>query len=396
VKLICHVITKLELGGAQEVVLRVVSGLDRGVFQAVIIAGSGGMLLDEAKALHGVEVRIIPSLVREINPVKDLRALVQLIRAFRQLRPAIVHTHSSKAGIIGRLAAWMAGVPAIVHTIHGYGITPGQAPPLRRILIAVEWLIGRITTFWIAVSTADVNQGLRWRLFTRETVLLTRPGIDPQPFAANTKAAVRDPVRLGFGVGPSGILIGTVSCLKPQKAPEDFVKVAALIAQEYPEARFILAGDGELREQVEQLVSGNGLTDRFQLLGWRRDIPLLMSALDVFVLTSRWEGLPCVLLEARAAAIPVVATNVGGVREAIDEGVHGWLCQAGDIGGIARLVCRILGEKQRGAGIGRPSNVFPREFTIGETVRQYQELYKRLLDKDYLIKSGDGHEYSSA
>jgi glycosyltransferase involved in cell wall biosynthesis len=380
VKLICHVITKLELGGAQEVALRVVAGLDRGVFRAVLITGPGGLLLDEAKTLPGVEVRVIPSLGREINPFKDLRTLVQLVRTFRQLRPAIVHTHSSKAGIIGRLAAWMAGVPAIVHTIHGYGITPGQAPWLRRVLIAVEWLIGRITTYWIAVSNADVSQGLRWGLFTRHTVLLTRPGIDPQPFAANTKAAVRDRVRSGFGVGPPGILIGTVSCLKPQKAPEDFVKVATVISREYPEARFILAGDGELRHRVEQLVSRNGLSGRFHLLGWRRDIPLLMSALDVFVLTSRWEGLPCVLLEARAAAIPVVATNVGGAREAIDEGVHGWLCQPGDIEGMAGLVCRVLRNKDRAAdGVG-PAEPFPQEFTIGETVRRYQHLYKRLLD----------------
>ena len=377
--LICHVITKLELGGAQEVALQVASRLDRGLFRVALMAGPGGLLLDEAKTLPNVEVRIIPSLVREIHPFKDLRALLQLFRAFRQLRPAIVHTHSSKAGIIGRLAAWMAGVPTIVHTIHGYGITPQQAPWTRKILIAAERLIGRITTFWIAVSNADLNQGLQWRLFTKETVLLARPGIDPKPFAMTVNGAVRDRLRLEFGAGSAGTLIGTVSCLKPQKAPEDFVRVAALIAQEFPEARFVLAGDGELRERVEHLVSENGLRDRFRLLGWRRDIPLLMSILDVFVLTSRWEGLPCVLLEARAAAIPVVVTNVGGAREAIEEGVHGWLCPAGDIKGMARQVCRILREREQGTRPAQRPDSFPEEFTIGETVRQYQELYKRLL-----------------
>jgi glycosyltransferase involved in cell wall biosynthesis len=273
----------------------------------------------------------------------------------------------------------MAGVPAIVHTIHGYGITPRQAPWTRNILIAVERLVGRITTFWIAVSNADLNQGLRWRLFTKDTVLLTRPGIDPKPFAGTAKSAVRDRLRLELGAGSSSPLVGTVSCLKPQKAPEDFVKVAALIAQEFPEARFVLAGDGELRGRVEHLVREKALCDRFRLLGWRRDVPLLMSALDVFVLTSHWEGLPCVLLEARAAAIPVVATNVGGAREAIEEGVHGWLCPAGDIDGMARQVCRILREKDRKTqSAGRPDPL-PEEFTIGETVRRYQELYKRLL-----------------
>jgi glycosyltransferase involved in cell wall biosynthesis len=379
VNLVCHVITKLELGGAQEVALGVVSSLDRGLFRAVLIAGPGGILLDEAKTLPEVEVRIISSLVREISPFNDLRALVQLVLAFRQLRPTIVHTHSSKAGILGRLAAWMAGVPTIVHTIHGYGITPLQPGWVRRILIALEWLIGRITTFWIAVSNADLKQGLRWRLFTKETVLLVRPGIDPEPFTARKEGAMRDRLRLELGVAPSGILIGTVACLKPQKAPEDFVKVAALISQEFPEARFILVGDGELRGRIERLVNESLLSDRFQLLGWRRDIPILMNALDVFVLTSRWEGLPCVLLEARAAAIPIVAMNVGGAEEAIDEGTHGWLCQRGDIEGMARRVCRVLHEKHRGFGVVRPPDVFPQEFTIDETVRRYQDLYKRLV-----------------
>jgi glycosyltransferase involved in cell wall biosynthesis len=268
VTLVCHVITKLELGGAQEVALRVVSSLDRGLFRAVLIAGPGGLLLEEAQMLPGVEVRIVSSLVREITPLNDLRALVQLVQAFRQLRPKIVHTHSSKAGILGRLAAWMAGVPVIVHTIHGYGITPEQPGWVRRILIALEWLIGRITTFWIAVSNADLKQGLRWRLFANERVLLARPGIDPAPFIAKREGAMRDRLRSELGVGPSGILIGTVSCLKPQKAPEDFVKVARLIAQEFPDARFILVGDGELRGRIERLVGESLLSDRFHLLGW--------------------------------------------------------------------------------------------------------------------------------
>ncbi len=333
--------------------------------------------------LPGVEVRIVSSLVREISPFNDLRALVQLVQTFRQLRPTIVHTHSSKAGILGRLAAWMAGVPVIVHTIHGYGITPEQPGWVRRILIALEWLIGRITTFWIAVSNADLKQGLRWRLFANERVLLARPGIDPKPFIAKREGAMRDRLRSELGVGSSGILIGTVSCLKPQKAPEDFVKVARLIAQEFPEARFILVGDGELRGRIERLVGESLLSDRFHLLGWRRDIPDLMNALDVFMLTSRWEGLPCVMLEARAAAIPIVATRVGGTQEAIDEGTHGWLCQSGDIEGMARHVLRMLHERQPGCGSVRPLDTFPQEFTIGETVRRYQDLYKRLLDRQY-------------
>jgi len=161
---VCHVITGLELGGAQEVAMHVVSGLDRSRFRPVLLAGPGGLLTDEARALDGVEVRVIPSLLREIRPLHDVRALWELVETFRRLRPKIVHTHSSKAGILGRLAAWFAGVPCILHTIHGYGVTPAQPFWQQKAFIALEWMVGRVTTHWIAVSHADRRQGIEWGL----------------------------------------------------------------------------------------------------------------------------------------------------------------------------------------------------------------------------------------
>ena len=137
-QVVCHVITKLELGGAQEVAMQVVAGLDRRRFRPVLLAGPGGLRTDDAHALEGVEVGTIPSLVREIRPLQDLCALWELVGAFRRLRPKIVHTHSSKAGILGRLAAWFAGVPCILHTIHGYGVTPAQPFWQQKALIALE------------------------------------------------------------------------------------------------------------------------------------------------------------------------------------------------------------------------------------------------------------------
>jgi glycosyltransferase involved in cell wall biosynthesis len=250
---------------------------------------------------------------------------------------------------------------------------------MQRVLIALERMVGRITTWWIAVSQADMAQGFRWRFFTKETVSLVRAGIDPEPFVKARGAVARQRVRSELGIGPSDLVIGTVACLKPQKEPENFVRVAALVAEELPQARFILAGDGVLRDRIDRLVRENLLSGRFHLLGWRRDIPELMSAMDVFVLTSRWEGLPCVLLEARAAAVPVVATDVGGAKEAIEEGIHGWLCPVGDTTAMARRVRAVIEDKQRGIEMSRPSETFPKEFTIAETVRQHQELYDRLL-----------------
>jgi glycosyltransferase involved in cell wall biosynthesis len=376
---VCHVITKLELGGAQEVAKRVVSSLDRRQFRPVLLAGPGGLLTEEAHGLEGVEVRLIPSLLREIRPLQDLRALWELVGTFRRLRPKIVHTHSSKAGILGRFAAWLAGVPCILHTIHGFGITPAQPFWQQRALIALEWMVGRITTHWIAVSQADRRQGMDWGLFTASKVSVVRPGIDPTAFAARIEMPERDRLRAMLGVGPDHLLVGTVSCLKPQKSPEDFVRVAALVCERVGAAKWVLVGDGALRPQIEALIQARGLQERVTLLGWRRDVAALMKAFDVFVLTSQWEGLPCALLEARASRIPIVATRVGGAAEAIVEGIQGTLCPAGDVRAMADRVCQILEDERFRADLRTGTHELPEEFTIQETVKQYQSLYTYLL-----------------
>jgi len=373
------VITKLELGGAQEVAMQVVSGLDRRRFRPVLLAGPGGLLTDEAHALKGVEVRTIPSLVREIRPLQDLCALWELVGAFRRLRPKIVHTHSSKAGILGRVAAWLAGVPCILHTIHGYGVTPAQPFWLQRGVIALEWVVGRVTTHWIAVSQADRRQGIEWGLFTASKVSVVRPGIDPAAFAGRIDVTERDRLRAMLGVGPDQLLVGTVSCLKPQKAPEDFIRVAALVCQRVPAAKCVLVGDGAMRPQIEAMLEAEGLRERVTLLGWRRDVASLLKAFDVFVLTSRWEGLPCAILEARASRIPIVATRVGGAAEAIVEGIQGTLCPVGDVRAMAGRVCQILGDERLRADLRNGPQELPEEFTIQETVKQYQSLYTYLL-----------------
>ncbi len=372
---VCTIITKLELGGAQEVALYTAAGLDRTKYRAVLATGPGGLLTEEAKALTGVEVEIVPSLDRSIHPVRDLRALIELVRLLRRQRPGIVHTHSSKAGILGRWAAWLAGVPVIIHTVHGFGITPAQPWWLRRLLIGLEWLTGLITTKWIVVSAADAQAGLRWGLFTREQVMLIRPGIDPRPFAAPLPAAERDRVRAEMGAEPGEPLVGMVACLKPQKAPLDFVAAAARLRERFPSARFALIGDGELRPMVEEAIRRNGLEGRVRLLGWRRDIPDVMRALDVLALTSHWEGMARVLLEARAAGVPAVATRAGGAAEAITDERHGRLCEPGDVEGFAERLGELLLVETKGRG----RETLPAEFDIRETLIQCEQLYDKLL-----------------
>ena len=376
---VCHIITKLELGGAQEVALHAVSHLDRSKYRPVLIAGPGGMLTDEARRLSHVDVRILPELGRSIRLAGDLAALVRLTTLLRRLRPAVVHTHSSKAGILGRWAAWMAGVPVIVHTIHGYGITPAQPRWLQRLLVMIERFTGWITTQWIAVSQADIRKGRSWGLFC-DNVALVRPGIDPQPFQRAVDRGERERIRREFGAQAATQLVGTVACLKPQKAPEDFIAVAQRVITALPAVRFVLIGDGELRARVESLISRYGIQDRVYLAGWRRDVPAVMHALDTFLLTSHWEGLPRVLLEARVVGVPIVATNVGGAEEVVVDQAVGELCQAGDIEGLAAAVIRRLSiRRQSSDGCLTKSPRLPREFYIDETVRRYEQIYAQLL-----------------
>ncbi len=376
---VCHVITKLELGGAQEVALYTVSHLDRTKFRPVLVAGPGGMLTEEAKRIPGVQTIIVPSLGRRIHAVSDLFALFTLAKLFRRLRPAIVHTHSSKAGILGRWAAWIARVPIIVHTVHGFGITPAQPQWLQRVLVRLERMTGRITTHWVTVAQADAHQGRRWRLF-EENVSVIRPGIDPRPFQAPIQPALRARSREEFGAGPGTQLIGTVACLKPQKAPEDFVLVAKRVCEAMPQARFVLIGDGELRPRIEALIQQHGLQGRVRLTGWRRDVDMAMKAFDALLLTSHWEGLPRVILEASAAGVPIVATKVGGVDEVVTNGPDVRLCEAGNIEGLAAGLGEILQRPEQAArSTAENREALPKEFHIEEMVKQYQSLYDRLL-----------------
>src|SRR5437879_11429471 len=290
---ICQIITKLELGGAQQTTLYIAPHLDRSRFRPVLMSGEPGLLDDEAKALGGVEFYQVSSLVRQIRPWRDLRALAELTRLLKTLKPALGHTHSSKAGILGRWAAWLAGVPIIIHTIHGYGISPSQPAWLRWLLIGLERLTGLITTHWIAVSEADAVKGLRWKLFRRGTFAVIRPGVDTEAFLLpQLSDSDRDQMRAEWGVGPPHLLVGTVAPLKPQKAPQDFVAVAVRVCAQVPAARFVWVGDGELRPAVEAAIRRAGLEDRIRLAGWRRDIPRVMRTPALFLLTPHRRGLP--------------------------------------------------------------------------------------------------------
>jgi len=372
---VCQVITMLELGGAQGLAIDTVERLDRARFSPMLAAGPGGILDERARRVAGTRFFTIQHLVREIRPGHDLRAFGELVALFRRERPDIVHTNSSKAGILGRFAAALAGVPIVVHTVHGWGFHPWQSKREHALYVLAEQAAARVTTRLVAVSEANARAGAREGIAPFEAFEIIRPGIHSERFVAARRTGA---LRRELGLSDGTPLVGMVGCLKPQKAPLDFVHAAARALHEGPAAHFVLVGDGILRPEVERAVEATGLSGRFHLLGWRRDPEVVVGDLDIFVLSSLHEGLPMVVPEAMAAGKPVIATAVDGTPEAVRDGATGLLVRPRDPGGLGEAIAALLASPERRRQLGDAGASLASEWDIGEMVRQHERLYLRL------------------
>lgn len=371
---VCHVITQLELGGAQHNTLYTVGHLDRERFAPSLISGAAGILDHEAQAL-GIPFAQVPELVRPIALQQDAVALRRLAECFASFDPDVVHTHSSKAGVLGRAAAALARIPVIVHTVHGWGFHPGQSAAKRGLFVALERMVAPITTQFVAVSQANAVTGEEHGIAPREAFRVIHSGVELERFRA---AAASGALRRKLGVEPTTPLVGMVACLKPQKAPLDFVAVAERVAAQHPQAHFVLAGDGDLRPEVEAAIGAAGLGPRFHLLGWRRDPEVVIGDLDVLVLTSRHEGLPRVCPEAMAAGKAIVATAVDGTPEAVHHGENGFLHPFGDVDGLAGSVAALLADRALRERFGEAGRRLALDWDIDQMVRAQEQLYAEL------------------
>jgi glycosyltransferase involved in cell wall biosynthesis len=377
---IVHIITKLELGGAQQNTLFTVEHLNREHFQPYLITNDEGILVSEAMRLRGVTTFLLPELIREINPLMDIRALLKIRGILKSLKKRdaamIVHTHSSKAGILGRWGARLAGADVVIHTIHGFGFNEHQPSPIRAFIMLLEKLTAMITDKLIAVSKANIQKGVENGIFPVQKAVLIRSGIEVEEFRG-VKIDKREKKK-ELGVEPTLPLVTMIGCLKPQKAPLDYVEVAHLVLKE-KNTYFILVGDGILRERVEKRVAALGLGKRFRLLGWRRDIPEILAATDVFCLTSLWEGLPRVLPQAMSIGVPIVATKVDGTPEAVTDGVNGFLLEPHDVKGMAEKIVYFLDHPEKAIDMGDRGKETVEEFDIWKMLSEQEELYLGLL-----------------
>lgn len=316
-----HIITQLELGGAQQNTLYTIQNLDRERFTPFLMSGRGSILDNEAEQM-GCPVFYINALGRLVNPWQDALAFFEIYLVLKREKPHIVHTHSSKAGILGRWAAWLANVPVIIHTFHGFGFNREQGWLTRNVFLTVEKLTAKITTAFIAVSKSNLEEALDHGIGRSEQYHLIRSGISLKVFQAVTR---RPNTPAGLFLKPEYKLVTTIGPFKPQKNLLDFIEAAALVYGRCPLARFLLVGDGVLRPTLEAAVIQRGLKDVFFMPGWRRDIPNIFQRTDIFCMTSLWEGLPRALVEAMVAGLPSVCNNVDGVRDILRDGFNGFL-----------------------------------------------------------------------
>jgi glycosyltransferase involved in cell wall biosynthesis len=374
---ILRLFSRLNIGGPSVHVILLTAGMRHLGYETRLVVGREepheGNLLGLAGE-KGVRCEQLAGLGREIRPLSDIRTLWELYRMMKSWRPAIVHTHAAKAGVVGRLAAWLAGVPVVVHTYHGHSLRGYFGRAKTAFFLRLETALGRITHAIIAVSEAVRADLAELRVAARERIQVIPLGLELSHLAGSLpRGALR-------GEAADAPLIGIVGRLVPIKDVGTFLAAAALVRQSFPDARFAVVGDGEVRAALEAEARRLGLTEVTTFHGWRRDLAHVYGDLDVAVNSSLNEGTPVSLIEAMAAGCPVVATAVGGTPDVLGAGSRGLLVPARDAPALAQAIVETL--TQRSAAAGRVAAARQHVLTLHSAERligDLDRLYRSLL-----------------
>ncbi|MDR2395106.1 MAG: glycosyltransferase family 4 protein [Endomicrobium sp.] len=374
---VCYIITKFDLGGAQKVALHIANNLNKKLFNISFIAGIGGILDKEVN--KKLKVYGLKHLVREISPIKDLKALFSIYKILKIERPDIVHTHTPKAGILGRIAAKLAGVPTIIHTIHGYGFSDKHKWYLKCLFIYGERFCSLFSRKLIFVSKENIKKGFRYKIVKKNKFMLIRAGIDTN-FYKNFIQSLD--LRKTIGVNRNTKIVVTVASFKPPKNLKDFINVARIVTTNVKDVVFVIVGDGEQRKELESLIKKFNLNNKVILLGWRIDIADILKSSDIFVLTSLWEGLPCSILESMCCSKPVIANATDGVKEIVANNETGFLIEPNNYKQMAEKVEYLLLNENISKEMGKKGfNYVGEEYDINYALKQHENLYSRLNKK---------------
>jgi glycosyltransferase involved in cell wall biosynthesis len=382
---ICHVITRLIIGGAQENTLLTCEGLHQRGHRVTLVSGPTtgpeGSLVERARR-GGYEYIEVPQLVRAVRPRMDFSARRNLRSLYRRLNPDVVHTHSSKAGILGRFAAADAGVPIIVHTIHGMSFNRTQPWFLRAAYAWLERRAARRSQAIVAVADAMIEQSVAAGICEREKMLTVYSGMEVARFTPSPEA--RRAARLQWGIGDDEIVVGTVARLFRRKGYEQLIPIMAAARRRVPQLHFVWIGDGAQRTRYEAQLERLGLSGCTTLVGLipPAEVPSQLAGCDILAHTSQWEGLPRAVVQALLLEVPVVAFDIDGTPEVVLEGRTGRVVPLNDLEAFGAALCELAldAESRRKMGAAGRAHCLKR-FDWRVMVDQLEALYRRLAVK---------------
>jgi len=326
----------------------------------------------------GGRVAVVPGLFRRLAPFHDLLAFFRLLRWFRREAPAIVHTLSSKAGLLGRWAARMAGVPIIIHTPHGHVFHGHFGAGLSRLFLVMERLSDRVTDHLVCLTQGELGDYVRLSVAGPGKTSVIHSGVDLQRFrTAFTPPTV---TRNRVGIDARALVVGTVGWLLPIKGPEVLLDAMTLVWEHRPDIELVYVGKGDLEESLRARVRQMDVAHLVHFVGWRNDIPDLMHSFDLFVLPSRNEGMGRVVVEAMAAGLPVVASCTGGLPDLVADGQNGLLVPPGDAPSLGRAILKLSDRPDLRQRMGDESRRRAEAFSLEQMVDKLDALYGRLLN----------------
>ncbi len=385
---ICHIITRLDMGGSAQNTLYSCSNLSH-KYDKVLVHGislESGMTDQEKKVVavginaakdQGVRIITMPSLVRSIRPIKDLKALFELIWLISKEKPDIVHTHSSKGGLLGRLAAKFCGVPHVIHTPHGHVFYGHFGQMASKVFLWVERFLTRFTDRLVALTHGEKNDYLELSVCPPEKLITIHSGVDVKQFL-NTNGN-RAEKRRSLGLEPADAVIGFVGWLLPIKGPEYLLRAMDYVWPEQPETTLVMVGKGDLDVDLRAEALRKNVNGKVKFLGWRQDINELMSVFDVFVLPSQNEGMGRVIVEAMAAGNPVVASRVGGIPDLVQDGQTGYLVPPANEKELADAILKILNDRDQAKLMGQRGKKRCEQFSLEAMIAKLDDLYSGLI-----------------
>jgi glycosyltransferase involved in cell wall biosynthesis len=375
---ILHLITQLTVGGAQDNTLLTVEKHDRSHFDVHLASNPDGQWIDRACCAADT-FHPLPNLVRPLNPTRDSKALLDIIRLLFQERFDIVHTHSSKAGILGRWAARIVGGTAIVHTIHGFPFHEFMPKWQRQLYINLERSVRPCTDFFITVSELNRLEAAKLGILNLDNSQTIYSGID---FSKLDRPSNIPQIRQQLGIPDGWQTIVMVGRLDPQKAPYYLIEAFAQVIKQHPETLLLLVGEGELQPTLEMQAQKFGIANRVKFLGLREDVPEILRVADAFTLSSLWEGLGRAMTEAMLLGKPVVVPNIYGIPEIVHHHETGLLFPVGDVERLAAQLSYLLQHPEEGHRMGENAKKLTRKlFDADYMVQQIERVYEQLLNQ---------------